>query len=57
MMPNGLAYVSNVLAHCNISYQIVDFNIRLYHKFHFTRLKNRQVKVYSDEGYLLPKDP
>lgn len=57
LMPNGLGYLYNILLKCNISFQILDANISLYHKYHENRLRNDLTNISTPTGYLLPKDP
>lgn len=57
LMPNGLGYLYNILLKCNISFQILDVNISLYHKYHEQRLRDKLTEIYSPSGYLMPNDP
>lgn len=57
LMPNGLGYLYNILLKCNVSFQILDANISLYHKFHENRLRNGLTNVSTSADYLLPEDP
>jgi len=57
MMPNGLSYVANVLKNDNISQQIVDVNILLYHRFHQQRILEGLDPVVTPGGYAMVCDP
>ncbi len=34
LMPNGMGYVYEILKQCNIKYQMIDYNIIVYHLYH-----------------------
>jgi len=55
MMPNGLGYVHNILRATGISYQTVDCNIIMYHRFH-ARLFAGEVPDKLPSGAALPAD-
>lgn len=57
MMPNGLAYVHNILMKCGVNFQTIDMNIAIYHKFHEQRLRERLNPVRTMTGYVLKEDP
>ncbi|MBF0518202.1 MAG: radical SAM protein [Nitrospirae bacterium] len=57
LMPNGLGYLYNILQKCDLSFQILDVNISLYHMYHEHRLRNKLSNIYTPSGYLLPDDP
>ncbi len=57
MMPNGVAYVHNILMKCGIKFQTIDMNIVVYHKFHERRIREKIDSVITSSGYKLPEDP
>jgi radical SAM superfamily enzyme YgiQ (UPF0313 family)/tetratricopeptide (TPR) repeat protein len=57
MMPNGVAYVHNILAKCGVSFQTIDMNIIIYHKYHERRIRKRLNPLIMPSGYEMPEDP
>ncbi|MBF0511048.1 MAG: radical SAM protein [Candidatus Omnitrophica bacterium] len=57
MMPNGIAYVHNILLNCQIKFQTIDMNIIAYHHFHETRLRKRLNPFIIDSGFVMKEDP
>ncbi len=56
-MPNGLAYVHNILKSIGIRFQTVDLNIIFYHRYHSRRILSGLDKVVSPSGYVMKDDP
>lgn len=56
MMPNGLAYVDLILRGSGVSWQTIDTNILMYHRFHQDRLLTGKQPTLSS-GRPLPEDP
>lgn len=57
LMPNGLAYVHNALKNSAISYQTLDTDIIVYHRFHIHRIFDLGGQVVLPSGKELPVDP
>ncbi len=57
MMPNGLAYVHNILKTTGIRFQTVDLNIIFYHRYHSRRILSGSDTVISPSGYKMSDDP
>jgi len=57
LMPNGLGYVHNILSKCGISFQTIDANIAIYHKYHENRLKHHLKSITTSSGYAMVEDP
>lgn len=57
MMPNGLAYVYNILRGVGLKAQALDLNIIAYHIFHQDRVINKRGNITLDSGFVLPEDP
>lgn len=57
MMPNGLAYVHNILKTTGLRFQTLDLNIIFYHRFHYRRVINQLKNVTENKGFIIPDDP
>ncbi len=57
LMPNGLAYVHNILKKTGIVFQTLDLDIIAYHRFHIHRLFDGPEKIRTPRGVELPDDP
>ncbi|MDP7424787.1 MAG: radical SAM protein [Rhodospirillales bacterium] len=57
LMPNGLAYVHNALKSSSVSYQTLDTDIIIYHRFHIHRIFDLGGHVVLPSGKELPVDP
>jgi len=57
LMPNGLAYVHNALKKEGITFQTVDADIILYHRFHIRRLYDDPDILTHSDGLPVPEDP
>ncbi len=56
-MPNGLGYVHNALKKTGITFQTVDLDIIVYHRYHIHRILDGPDGIYTPSGDLLPEDP
>jgi hypothetical protein len=56
-MPNGVAYVNNLLKMEGIKHQTVDVNIIWYHKFHSQKILGNKKEMVSHSGYAMKEDP
>lgn len=57
MMPNGLAYVHNLLKESGVKHQTIDVNIILYHRYHSRKILKNLRKIYMSSGRLMVDDP
>jgi radical SAM superfamily enzyme YgiQ (UPF0313 family) len=56
-MPNGLGYVCNILRKAGVSFQAIDANIIMYHRYHARRLREAPNPIVAPSGYAVPRDP
>ena len=57
LMPNGLGFVHNALKKAGITFQTVDSDIVIYHRFHIHRLLDGPEKLETSAGREIPADP
>ncbi|OGW81891.1 MAG: hypothetical protein A3G33_05275 [Omnitrophica bacterium RIFCSPLOWO2_12_FULL_44_17] len=57
LMPNGLAYVHNLLKDSGVKCQTIDVNIIFYHRYHSQKILNKRNKIYMPSGRLMVEDP
>ncbi len=57
LMPNGLAYIYNALKTLDISCQVFDTDIIVYHRYHIRRIFDEGGTVFLSDGSEMPLDP
>ena len=57
MMPNGLAYVHNILKKTGISLQTLDLDMIIYHRYHSQRILDDLDQVVTSGGYVMKPEP
>jgi len=57
LMPNGLAYVNNILEKEAIGFETLDLDIIAYHRFHMHRIMDNPERIPLPNEKWLPEDP
>jgi NAD(P)-dependent dehydrogenase (short-subunit alcohol dehydrogenase family)/radical SAM superfamily enzyme YgiQ (UPF0313 family)/Tfp pilus assembly protein PilF len=56
-MPNGLAYVHDILKTTGIRFQTMDLDIIFYHRYHAHRVLDGLEQIVAPSGYIMKTDP